>query len=86
MEGNKDEAFRCIELAKSFIEQNNYEKAEKLLKKSLRMYPTHQAENLYERFFGQKNNASQRFEQSSESSSYPQSKKSTELHLCLYCF
>lgn len=54
MEGNKDEAFRCIALAQEYHDEGNDVKAEKLLLKSLRMYPTHQAMKTFEKLFRRK--------------------------------
>lgn len=43
MEVNKDEAERCVELAKKYIREKNKEKAEKFLQKAERLYPTKDA-------------------------------------------
>ncbi|CAK1556011.1 unnamed protein product [Leptosia nina] len=45
-EGNKDEAERCIEIAQNAFAAGNYEKAERFLMKSERMYPTARAKDL----------------------------------------
>lgn len=46
MEGNKDEAERCIGIAERYIKEKNREKAEKFLMKAQRLYPTDKAEAL----------------------------------------
>lgn len=43
MEVNKDEAERCVELAKKYIKEKNKEKAEKFLQKAERLFPTKEA-------------------------------------------
>lgn len=43
MEVNKDEAERCIELAKKFISEEKEDKAEKFLLKAEKLYPTQKA-------------------------------------------
>lgn len=43
MDGNKDEAERCIELAEGYINAGNHEKAEKFLLKAERLYSTKKA-------------------------------------------
>jgi len=43
MDGNKDEAEKCIELAEKYMREGNREKAVKLLEKSERLYPTQKA-------------------------------------------
>ena len=49
MEGNKDEAFRCIDLARGAIKLGNFEKADKLLNKAERLYPSNQAKDLLDK-------------------------------------
>ncbi|XP_044761875.1 dnaJ homolog subfamily B member 14-like [Coccinella septempunctata] len=46
MDGNKDEADRCIQLAQKYIEEGNREKAEKFLHKAERLFPTQKAKDL----------------------------------------
>lgn len=46
MEVNKDEAERCIELARKYIKEKSKEKAEKFLQKAERLYPTTEAKGL----------------------------------------
>ncbi|CAH4034307.1 dnaJ homolog subfamily B member 14 [Pieris brassicae] len=46
IEGNKDEAERCIEIAQSAFTAGNYEKAERFLVKAERLYPTSRAKDL----------------------------------------
>nr|XP_023023380.1 dnaJ homolog subfamily B member 12 [Leptinotarsa decemlineata] len=46
MEGNKDEATRCIEMAEKFIKEQNRDKAEKFLHKAERLFPTQKAKDL----------------------------------------
>ncbi|XP_058823812.1 dnaJ homolog subfamily B member 14-like [Topomyia yanbarensis] len=49
MEVNKDESKRCIDIAVTAFRAGNVEKAEKFLEKSLRLYPTKEAEVLLRR-------------------------------------
>lgn len=49
MEGNKDEAERCIELAEQFILEGKRDKAEKFLLKSEKLYSTQKAKDLLDR-------------------------------------
>ncbi|KAG1170351.1 hypothetical protein G6F70_007735 [Rhizopus microsporus] len=44
MESNKDEAIRCLSIAKSSFEAGDYSKAQRLAEKSKRLYPTEQTE------------------------------------------
>jgi DnaJ family protein B protein 12 len=46
MEGNKDEADRCIKLAENYIKERNREKAEKFLHKAERLYPSQKAQGM----------------------------------------
>lgn len=46
MEGNKDEAARCIELAEKYINERNRDKAEKFLHKAEKLYPTQKAKGI----------------------------------------
>ncbi|VVD02941.1 unnamed protein product, partial [Leptidea sinapis] len=46
IEGNKDEAERCIEIAQNAFSIGNYEKAERFLMKAERLYPTARAKDL----------------------------------------
>ncbi|CAG9816370.1 unnamed protein product [Phaedon cochleariae] len=46
MEGNKDEAARCIDLAEIYIKEKNREKAEKFLHKAEKLFPTQKAKDL----------------------------------------
>ncbi|KAI8982633.1 DnaJ domain-containing protein [Pilobolus umbonatus] len=46
MESNKDDAIKCFSLAKKAMETQQYETAIRLTKKSIRLYPTSQAELL----------------------------------------
>ena len=39
MESNRDEAEKCLEIAKVHLRSGNREKAKKFLEKSLRLYP-----------------------------------------------
>lgn len=43
MEGNKDEADKCIEIAERAIKERNREKAERFIHKAERLYPTQKA-------------------------------------------
>lgn len=44
MEGNKDEAERCTELAERYVREKRFDEAEKFLRKAQRLYPTKKAE------------------------------------------
>ncbi|ODN02863.1 DnaJ subfamily B member 14 [Orchesella cincta] len=46
MEGNKDEAYRCIDLAEQSFNAGDRAKAERLLKKAEKLYPTQKAKDL----------------------------------------
>ncbi|XP_050517392.1 dnaJ homolog subfamily B member 12 [Diabrotica virgifera virgifera] len=46
MEGNKDEALRCVDLAEKFIQEKNRQKAEKYLNKAEKLFPTDKAKDL----------------------------------------
>lgn len=52
IEGNKDEAFRCIEIAVQAFSEGKLEKAEKFLIKAEKLYPTQKAkgESRFSRF------------------------------------
>ncbi|EFA84686.1 DnaJ-like protein [Heterostelium album PN500] len=53
MEGNKDEALRCIEIAMKRIGEGNKEGAIKFLNKSIALYPTSKARDLLEFYSSQ---------------------------------
>ena len=40
MESNKEEALKCIEIAKKALSANDLRKASKFLKKSIKLYPS----------------------------------------------
>lgn len=40
IEGNVDASEQCYDLASTYIRQGNFEKAEKLLEKALKLYPS----------------------------------------------
>lgn len=44
MEGNRDEAIKCRELAEKYIREGNRDKALKFLQKSQRLYPSKDVE------------------------------------------
>lgn len=46
MDGNKDEAERCMELAERFMREKKYEEAEKFARKAQKLYPMKKAEEL----------------------------------------
>ena len=48
MEYNKDEALKCIDLAKKCVSVGNYQKAYKFTDKSIRLFPTPIAKGLKE--------------------------------------
>lgn len=47
MEGNKDEAKRCVELGENYIAEGKYDKAEKFLGKAQKLFPTEKAEGTW---------------------------------------
>ena len=47
MEGNKDEAERCMDLAERCVRDKRFEDAQKFLKKAQRLYPTKKAEGKF---------------------------------------
>eukprot|EP00916_Digyalum_oweni_P021817 GHVL01036152.1.p1 GENE.GHVL01036152.1~~GHVL01036152.1.p1 ORF type:complete len:305 (-),score=38.66 GHVL01036152.1:90-1004(-) len=72
MEGNRDEALKCIQIAKSLIERNeNREKAIKMLEKSNRMVPNEEAKSLLKQLLKQSDSGSR----VDTSSSAPQEEK-----------
>ncbi|CEP17378.1 hypothetical protein [Parasitella parasitica] len=46
MESNKDEALKCLSIAKNFLEIEDYAKALRFTEKSIRLFPTAQGERL----------------------------------------
>lgn len=44
MEGNKDEALRCISLGKQYMQDGKLDKAEKFLNKAQKLFKTDQAQ------------------------------------------
>lgn len=44
MDGNKDEAERCIDRAEQYVREKRFDDAEKFLRKAQRLYPTTKAE------------------------------------------
>ncbi|XP_050533294.1 dnaJ homolog subfamily B member 14-like [Daktulosphaira vitifoliae] len=46
MEVNKDEAFRCLDRAEYYLKERDYEKAEKFISKSKKLFPTPEADEL----------------------------------------
>lgn len=49
MEGNKDEAYRCIDLAEQSFNTGDRGKAERLLRKAERLYPTQKAKGHFKK-------------------------------------
>ena len=45
MEGNKDEAKKCLEIARRFLAKGDKEKAKKFACKSKKLYPLEEAES-----------------------------------------
>ncbi len=43
MESNKEDALRCLEIAKKSINEKDYEKAKRMASKSERLYPSSDA-------------------------------------------
>ncbi|XP_043671676.1 dnaJ homolog subfamily B member 12 [Vespula pensylvanica] len=46
MDGNKDEAERCVELAERYLREKKFEDAEKFIRKAQKLYPTQKTEDL----------------------------------------
>lgn len=46
MESNKDEALKCLSIAKKSLESGDYSKALRFTEKSIRLFPTSQGEQL----------------------------------------
>lgn len=46
MESNKDEALKCLSIAKNSLEKGDYSKALRFTEKSIRLFPTAQGEQL----------------------------------------
>ncbi|GAB0094482.1 dnaJ homolog subfamily B member 12 [Sergentomyia squamirostris] len=53
MESNKDEALRCVEIARNAFADGKFERAEKFLQKAERLYETKDAKELLEKLKGQ---------------------------------
>jgi len=49
MESNRDESFRCLRLAKTFLQEGNKSKAEKFAQKAIRLFPSKEAEEFVEK-------------------------------------
>ena len=47
MESNKEEAQKCIQIAKKALTEKNFEKAIKFLQKSVKLYPSDVAKSRY---------------------------------------
>ena len=60
MESNRDEAIRCLNLAEKFLTEGRLEKAEKFVQKSLRLFPTDRAKNLFEQMQSANSSSSSR--------------------------
>ena len=45
MDGNKDEAAKCRQLAEKYLKEGNKERALKFLEKSQRLYPSKEVES-----------------------------------------
>jgi len=52
MESNKDEADKCINIAERYIQQGNKEKADKFVRKALKLYPSRKSEELLKTVIG----------------------------------
>lgn len=46
MDGNKDEAERCMELAERYLREKKYDEAEKFIRKAQKLYPTKKVEDV----------------------------------------
>lgn len=46
MDGNKDEAERCVDLAERYIREKKFEDAEKFIRKAQKLYPTQKTDDL----------------------------------------
>lgn len=51
MESNKDEAERCIKIARSSLQSGKINKALRFATKSIRLYPTNTAKGLWDVLF-----------------------------------
>ena len=51
MEGNKDEALKCLNLAEKLLHSGHREKGIKFLKKSIKLYSTKKAEGKFSRLY-----------------------------------
>lgn len=71
MESNKDEALKCLSIARQLIENGNYDKANRFVNKSIKLYPTDQATTLLQKLANIDNEAK-------ASSSQPSKHKSSE--------
>lgn len=76
MEGNKDEAERCIEIAEKCILEGKRDKAEKFLHKAEKLYSTQKAKDLLERL-QRLNSASKPSGQSDDSSTHVRKRHNT---------
>jgi len=58
MESNRDESFRCLRLAKNYLQEGNKSKAEKFAQKAIRLFPSKEAEDFLEKIanFSSKSN------------------------------
>lgn len=45
MDGNKDEATRCLDIALAALKQGNLQRAEKFARKAENLYPTEEAKS-----------------------------------------
>lgn len=45
MDGNKDEAQKCVALGEKYLAEGKYDKAEKFLTKAQKLFPTSKAES-----------------------------------------
>jgi len=67
MEGNKDEADRCLDYAEKFAEQGLREKAEKFILKAEKLYPTERAKTLLSKLDKMQSNQGRRSSEETDS-------------------
>lgn len=51
MEGNKEEAKKCLHISRRYLAKGDKEKAKKFLSKSQKLFPLKEAERKYSTFF-----------------------------------
>lgn len=77
MEGNKDEAMKCITIANNSLSIGDYAKALRFAEKSIRLYPTSQGEQLIQLIKKKSNGSSTSNTQPTSRSATSQTQSST---------